>query len=168
MLGSSHADYHVHVDNATPYGLWPLRGLRDLAAISFMSFCCWVTRCLRSHFRLEPSSSVFLLTRYEWREDLGCESSALHASLIFFFIESSNTRQLDTKRCLYVRSFPFVSSTNMGCLSTLQPGRKCVWFHFKLHNRSELASLVSPRHNLLAFIVKTTLKWKHKCKEFWV
>lgn len=91
MLGSSHADYHVHVDNATPYGLWPLRGLRDLAVISFMSFCCWVTRCLRSHFRLEPSSSVFLLTRYEWREDLGCESSALYASLIFFFIESSNT-----------------------------------------------------------------------------
>lgn len=120
MLGSSHADYHVHVDNATPYGLWPLRGLRDLAVISFMSFCCWVTRCLRSHFRLEPSSSVFLLTRYEWREDLGCESSALHASLIFFFIESSNTRQLDTKRCLCVRSFPFVSSTYMGCLSTLQ------------------------------------------------
>lgn len=120
MLGSSHADYHVHVDNATPYGLWPLRGLRDLAVISFMSFCCWVTRCLGSHFRLEPSSSVFLLTRYEWREDLGCESSALHASLIFFFIESSNTRQLDTKRCLCVRSFPFVSSTYMGCLSTLQ------------------------------------------------
>lgn len=120
MLGSSHADYHVHVDNATPYGLWPLRGLRDLAVISFMSFCCWVTCCLGSHFRLEPSSSVFLLTRYEWREDLGCQSSALHASLIFFFIESSNTRQLDTKRCLCVRSFPFVSSTYMGCLSTLQ------------------------------------------------
>lgn len=120
MLGSSHADYHVHVDNATPYGLWPLRGLRDLAVISFMSFCCWVTRCLGSHFRLEPSSSVFLLTRYEWREDLGCESSALYASLIFFFIESSSTRQLDTKCCLCVRSFPFVSSTYMGCLSTLQ------------------------------------------------
>lgn len=103
----------------------------------------------QTSLQTEPSISVFLLTRYEWREDLGCENSTLYALLIFFFTESSNTRQLDTECCLCVRSFPFVSSTYMGRLSTLQPGRNCVWFHFKLHNWSELASLVSPLHNRL-------------------